>query len=219
MGDEEEEVLTTIPEYLKSAISTYRVRRKPRIPLAGHLWLKYTEVQMPKKRLEDDDHDDEDEEEFDEAPTPKKSKKSTEATSEKPVFQLGSRKRVSISEFRGNLLVDIREFYTDRNDGVDKVVDGYIMLSLSDLLSAREEGYCADPGAVERPQGTGESTTTLCHSDKSRQCSTLGGRHRQSHPRGSGEEVLNEKVSHSVGLLEKPFFAVFIAIQYLFRQI
>lgn len=31
--------------------------------------------------------------------------------------QLGSRKRVSVSEFKGKLLVDIREYYEDKADG------------------------------------------------------------------------------------------------------
>ena len=73
-----------------------------------------------RKRFADED-DDEEEEEFDEAPTPKKSKAALEVSSTKPLFQLGSKKKVSISDFRGTLLVDIREYYTDKNDGVDKV--------------------------------------------------------------------------------------------------
>lgn len=76
---------------------------------------------MSTQRKRIDDNDNEEEEEFDETPTPKKSKVAVESVSTKPVFQLGAKKKVSISEFRGTLLVDIREYYSDKNDGADKV--------------------------------------------------------------------------------------------------
>ena len=74
-----------------------------------------------RKRFADEDEEEEEEEEFDETPTPKKPKAAVEVSSTKPLFQLGAKKKVSISDFRGTLLVDIREYYTDKNDGVDKV--------------------------------------------------------------------------------------------------
>ena len=100
-----------------------------------------------RKRVVDDD----DEEEFDETPTPKKSRATPESPSAKPVFKLGAKKKVSISEFRGTLLVDIREYYRDNNDGAEKVSSPLSMqFNLSaHLAAAREEGHLTDNGPVE----------------------------------------------------------------------
>lgn len=37
-----------------------------------------------------------------------------------PCDQLSAKRRVTVEEFKGNLLVSIREFYEDRNDGIMK---------------------------------------------------------------------------------------------------
>ncbi len=36
-------------------------------------------------------------------------------------FELGGKKKVTVQEFKGQMLIHIREFYVDKNTGEDKV--------------------------------------------------------------------------------------------------
>jgi hypothetical protein len=37
------------------------------------------------------------------------------------VFDLGNKRKISVGSFKGNLLINIREFYEDKNTGEEKV--------------------------------------------------------------------------------------------------
>jgi hypothetical protein len=71
------------------------------------------------RSVEDDDDDFEDEDVHEEKKpkqvTPSKKKAET-------VFELGGKKKVTVGHFKGTILVNIREFYTDKNTGEEKVL-------------------------------------------------------------------------------------------------
>jgi hypothetical protein len=68
--------------------------------------------------------DEESEEEFDDSEEETKITKKSKSVAEKNgefVFDLGSKKRVTVSKFKGKTLVNIREFYEVKNTGEMKV--------------------------------------------------------------------------------------------------
>jgi Transcriptional Coactivator p15 (PC4) len=55
----------------------------------------------------------------DEDTKPKEVKKSKSATGDE-VYDIGSKKKVTVGSFKGMVLVNIREYYTDKNTGEEK---------------------------------------------------------------------------------------------------
>lgn len=75
---------------------------------------KASEKEKKKRQEEEEDHEEEEKH-------PKKKKKATGSSSNVPTsFELSKKKRVSVSVFKGNILIDIREYYEDREDGALK---------------------------------------------------------------------------------------------------
>lgn len=63
-----------------------------------------------------------------------------------PYFEIGTKKRVTVRKFKGNTLVDIREFYTDKDDNGKPGKKG-ISLTLDQYNSLQElmlEGHLQD---------------------------------------------------------------------------
>ena len=52
----------------------------------------------------------------------KQSKKTKSSDPVDGLFELGSKKKVSVQSFKGNLLVHIREYYVDKATGEEKVL-------------------------------------------------------------------------------------------------
>ena len=53
-------------------------------------------------------------------PEKRQKEESASEGDEKSGWELGRMRRVTINEFRGNKLIDIREYYTDKSSGEDK---------------------------------------------------------------------------------------------------
>jgi hypothetical protein len=50
-----------------------------------------------------------------------KGKESENEKSDDTVFELGNKRKISVGSFKGNLLINIREFYEDKKTGEEKV--------------------------------------------------------------------------------------------------
>jgi hypothetical protein len=70
-----------------------------------------------KRKNEESDGSDTGAEEGKQKTPPKRAKK----VGKDAVFELGGMKKVTVSQYKGKLLVNIREFYEDRNTGEEKV--------------------------------------------------------------------------------------------------
>eukprot|EP01135_Chromosphaera_perkinsii_P001798 Nk52_evm67s210 gene=Nk52_evmTU67s210 len=70
---------------------------------------------VPSKRELREEEEEEEEEEGEEEVKAKRSSKKLKRTEEGFVFDLSRTRRITVREFRGKTLVDIREFYTDNS--------------------------------------------------------------------------------------------------------
>lgn len=50
-----------------------------------------------------------------------KGKGNEDESGEKSEFDLGAKRKISVGAFKGNLLINIREYYEDKNTGEEKV--------------------------------------------------------------------------------------------------
>eukprot|EP01035_Chromulina_nebulosa_P024463 gene24463-31858_t len=91
-----------------------------------------SELESKKRSTSEVDEEDDDEEEKVETKpeTKTKSNKKSKVSKSEAIFDIGGSKKVTVSDFKGTTLVQIREYYTDKVSGEEKPGKKGIALSL-----------------------------------------------------------------------------------------